>query len=200
MPSIGDITGRIVIHDKGTAVVGSFTKSLEEHARRVEALGKRLSDTGQALTTRVTLPLLALGGGAIKAATDFESSFAGVRKTVNATEEELSSLAQQIRDLAAGPDAIPLDVNKLNAVAEAAGQLGIEKSNIIEFTRTMADLGETTNLTADEAATATAQFQNIFGVAGKEVDRFGSTLVALGNAGASTERERGLDRAKLKVK
>lgn len=189
MPSIGDITGRIVIIDKGTGALVSFTKSLETHAKRAEALGKRLSDIGQSLTTKLTLPLAALGGIAVKTAMEFESSFAGVRKTVDATEEEFKKLETQIRALAAGPDAIPIDVNKLNAVAEAAGQLGIAKGDIIAFTRTMADLGETTNLTADEAATATAQFQNIFGAAGKEVDRFGSTLVALGNAGASTEKD-----------
>ncbi len=188
MSSIGDITGRIVIVDKGSSALVGFTKSLELHAKKAEALGKRLSDVGQSLTTKLTIPLAALGGIAVKSAMDFESSFAGVRKTVDATEAEFAKLQAQIRALAAGPDAIPIDVNKLNAVAEAAGQLGIAKGDIVDFTRTMADLGETTNLTADEAATATAQFQNIFGAAGKEVDRFGSTLVALGNAGASTER------------
>jgi TP901 family phage tail tape measure protein len=77
----------------------------------------------------------------------------------------------------------------LNAVAEAAGQLGIAKGDIVGFTKTMADLGETTDLTSEQAATSIAQFQNIFGEAGKNVENFGSTLVALGNAGASTESQ-----------
>ncbi|MDQ5862502.1 MAG: phage tail tape measure protein, partial [Actinomycetota bacterium] len=57
----------------------------------------------------------------------------------------------------------------------------------------MIDLGETTNLPADEAATAIAQISNVMGTmerdGSKGVERFGATLVALGNAGASTEAE-----------
>lgn len=186
------IAANIKTLDRYEQELDQLAKAQALAAKRTEqqiAAYRKLSDVGQTLTTRVTLPLLALGVGSIKVASDFESSFAGVRKTVDATEEEFAQLQAQLRALAAGPNAIPIDVNKLNAVAEAAGQLGIAKADIIAFTRTMADLGQTTNLTADEAATATAQFQNIFGAAGKEVDRFGSTLVALGNAGASTERD-----------
>ena len=53
----------------------------------------------------------------------------------------------------------------------------------------MAVLGVATDLTSEEAANAIARIQNIFGAAGKDTDRFASTLVALGNAGASTEKE-----------
>jgi TP901 family phage tail tape measure protein len=149
-------------------------------------IGRQATAVGSALTTSLTLPMVGLGIAAVKAASDFESSFAGVRKTVDATEPEFAALAQGLRDMA---KEIPVNVNELNKVAEAAGQLGIKKDDILQFTRTMADLGVTTNLTADEAATATAQIQNIFGSAGKDVDRFGATLVALGNAGASTEKD-----------
>lgn len=193
------IAANIKTLDRYEKELDDLAKAQALAAKRTEqqvAAYRKLSDVGQTLTTRVTLPLVALGVGAVKVASDFESSFAGVIKTVDGLVDEYNNLTeagkqlqQQLRDLAAGPDAIPLDVNKLNAVAEAAGQLGIAKQDIVAFTRTMADLGQTTNLTADEAATATAQFQNIFGAAGKEVDRFGSTLVALGNAGASTERD-----------
>jgi len=53
----------------------------------------------------------------------------------------------------------------------------------------MINLGETTNLTADEAATSLAQMMNVMKTAPEDVDRLGATLVALGNAGASTEAD-----------
>jgi TP901 family phage tail tape measure protein len=57
----------------------------------------------------------------------------------------------------------------------------------------MIDLSETTNLTADDAATSIAQISNVMGTMARDgaegVERFGATLVALGNAGASTEAE-----------
>jgi TP901 family phage tail tape measure protein len=168
------------------AVMLRSAKTAQTWSKDLRSFGQQATQVGQSLTKALTIPILGLGAGAIKAASDFESSFAGVRKTVDATEPEFAKLAQGLRNMA---KEVPANVNELNKVAEAAGQLGIRKDDILQFTRTMADLGVATNLTADEAATATAQFQNIFGAAGKDVDRFGATLVALGNAGASTEKD-----------
>ena len=57
----------------------------------------------------------------------------------------------------------------------------------------MVDLGVSTNLTAEEAATDIAQISNVMGTMSREgaegVSRFAATLVALGNDGASTEKE-----------
>lgn len=157
-------------------------------AKNVESLGESLSQLGTSLSIGISAPLAIIGGLTINTGRAFETSFAGVRKTVDGTEKELEQLSVQLREMAAGENPIPINVNTLNEVAESAGQLGIARQNIVAFTRVMADLGETTNLTAVESSESIAQFQNIFGQAGVDVDRFGSTLVALGNAGASTEK------------
>lgn len=124
--------------------------------------------------------------GVAKASIDFESAFAGVRKTVDASESEFATLRQGIRDMA---KELPASTTEISKVAEAAGQLGIKKENILSFTRTMIDLGETTNLTSDEAATALARLANVMGTSQANFDRLGSTVVDLGNKGASTEAE-----------
>lgn len=124
--------------------------------------------------------------GAVKASSDFQSGFAGVRKTVDASEAEFKVLEQGIRNMA---KELPATTTEISAVAEAAGQLGIKKENILAFTRTMIDLGEATNLTADEAATSFAQFANVVGMPQKNFDRLGSTVVALGNSMATTEAD-----------
>ncbi len=184
----------IISQEKYNKTLQQINSSLDQldrnkALRNLGQLGSNLSSIGADLTKFITFPLIAIGAGSTKLAIDFESSFAGVRKTVDATEQEFAQLSRGLRDLAAGDDPIPIDVNKLNAIAESAGQLGIAKGDILEFTRTIAELGDTTNLTVDDAANSIAQFQNIFSAPGKEVDRFGSTLVALGNAGASTEKQ-----------
>jgi TP901 family phage tail tape measure protein len=125
-------------------------------------------------------------GMAVKAAMDWESAWAGVRKTVNGSEAELAKLEKGLRGLA---QTLPATHEEIAAVAEAAGQLGVQTGNIVDFTRTMVNLGETTNLSADQAATSLAQFMNVMGTAPKDVGRLGATLVALGNAGASTEAD-----------
>lgn len=140
---------------------------------------------GTALTTFGAAGALALGGS-VKAAIDWESAWAGVTKTVDGTTEQLSALEGGLRGMARE---LPASHSEIAAVAEAAGQLGVKTEDIESFTRTMIDLGETTNLTADEAATAIAQMANIMGTAGDDIDNLGSALVALGNNGASTERD-----------
>ncbi|MBQ3485047.1 MAG: phage tail tape measure protein, partial [Clostridia bacterium] len=68
-----------------------------------------------------------------------------------------------------------------------AGQLGIQKDYLVDFTRTMIDLGNSTDISADEAATAIAQFANVTRMAQTDFGRFGSALVDLGNNFATTE-------------
>ena len=117
---------------------------------------------------------------------DFESSFAGIRKTVDGSEAELAAISEGMRELAT---TIPVNVNELNRIGEAAGQLGVSKENILGFTDTVAKLGVTTNLAGDQAATTLARLANITQMPEENFDRLGATIVALGNAGASTEAE-----------
>jgi TP901 family phage tail tape measure protein len=128
-----------------------------------------------------------VGGTAIKMAIDFESSFAGIRKTMDLTEAEFGKLAQANRDLA---KAIPISVNELNRIGELAGQLGIQGvANVVKFEDTIAKLAVTTDLTADAAALSFAQIANIMQLPQDQIDRLGSTIVGLGNNFATVESQ-----------
>ena len=136
-----------------------------------------------------TAAFAAISGAAvlsIKAATNFESSFAGVRKTVDATEEEFRQLSETMRSMAR---TIPIDVNELNRVGELAGQLGVGVGDIEKFTEVMAKLAVTTNLTSDQAATDFARIANVMQEPLENVDRMGALIVDLGNNFATTEAE-----------
>jgi len=125
-------------------------------------------------------------GMATKAAIEWESAFAGVAKTVDGTAGQMAELEGQLRDLATS---LPASHEQIAAVAEAAGQLGIARDDVVDFTKTAIALGETTNLSAEEAATAIARLANVMGSAISDVDRYGSTIVDLGNKSATTESE-----------
>ena len=158
----------------------------EKVGQKLKDAGQKMTDVGKKMTTYVTAPLVGLGTLATKSAIDFESAFAGVRKTVDATEEEFGALEEGIRAMS---QEIPAAATEIAGVAEAAGQLGIEVPNILSFTRTMIDLGEATNLSADQAATSLARLANITQMPQDQFDRLGSTIVALGNNLATTEAE-----------
>jgi TP901 family phage tail tape measure protein len=161
-------------------------KTLKKASKDLKLAGKEMQALGSTLTTGLTLPIVGVGLAASKAAIDFESAFAGVTKTVDGTEAQLEGLKQGIIDMSSE---LPSSAVEIAAVAEAAGQLGIKTDDILGFTRTMVDLGETTNLSADQAATELARLANITGMLPENYSRLGSTIVDLGNKMATTEAE-----------
>lgn len=153
---------------------------------KMQKFGKGMTDFGKSYSMRVTAPIVAGGVAVFKMASDYESAFAGVRKTVDATEAEFKTLSDGIRNMA---KELPTAATDIAAIAEQAGQLGIEKENILAFTRTIIDLSEATNLSAEQAGTEFARFANIVGMSQNDFDRLGSSVVALGNTMATTESE-----------
>lgn len=162
---------------------------------RNEILGLSLSgqqaarDMGFAMAA-IGTAVVATAALSVRAARDWETAWTGVRKTVDENTDVIggsyAEIEQGLRDLT---KELPATHDEIAAVAEAAGQLGVRAQDIVRFTKTMIDLGETTNLTADEAATSLAQLMNIMQTAPEDVGRLGAAVVALGNNGASTERD-----------
>ena len=159
-------------------------KSLEDFGRKCDAVGRGLTTAGRALTTTVTTPVLALGATAIKASLDFESTFTSVRKTVDATEAEFDALAASSKAMSTQ---IAASTGEINEVMATAGQLGINKDYLADFSRTMIDLGNSTDIVANEAASTLAKFANITNMDQSLFGNLGATLVDLGNKFATTE-------------
>lgn len=159
---------------------------LQEFSDKAGNVSKTLEKAGSALTKSVTLPIAGLGAGAAKAAIDFEDAFAGVEKTVDGTTEQMAELNTGIREMATR---MPESAVQIAGVAEAAGQLGIKTDSILGFTETMVMLGDSTNLSSDQAATSLARLANITQMPQDQFDRLGSTVVDLGNNFATTESE-----------
>ena len=160
--------------------------AMESFGKKATAAGQTLERAGQKLTTFASVPLAGLGVAAAKASIDFEEAFAGVRKTVDATEGEYKRLASDVKTMSTQ---VTADTNAIAAVMENAGQLGIKNAALTPFTRAMIDLGNATNLASEEAATALAQFANVTGMAQDNFGRLGSVIVELGNNMATTERD-----------
>jgi TP901 family phage tail tape measure protein len=164
----------------------ALEKSMDDHvAQALERQHDALDKTGKAFVG-FGLATAAVLGASAREAVRWESAWAGVTKTTSGSAEEMAQLEADLRALAL---VLPATHEEIAATAEAAGQLGVAREDIAAFTKTAIDLGETTNLSADEAATAIAQMMNVMQSAPDVVDEIGSTLVALGNDGASTEAQ-----------
>ncbi|MGF0471150.1 phage tail tape measure protein [Lysinibacillus fusiformis] len=180
---LSEVTEQLRIQSSQWTQVG---QRMQDVGSKLSAVGDGMMNVGKKLSMYVTAPIAAMGAGAFKAAVDFESAFAGVRKTVDATESEFQYFSDEIRNMS---KEIPAAATEIAKVAEAAGQLGIKKEAIVGFTRTMTDMGVATNMSADEAATALARFANITKMSQQDFDKLGSTVVDLGNNFATTESE-----------
>lgn len=180
------------IGDAAVGVGPKIDRGVGKSVRTFDDLAKRIDKNHQALNTigtdatRMGLVAAAGIGLAAKAAIDWESAWAGVTKTVDGTTQQMADLEGELRGMA---KTLPESHDQIAAVAEASGQLGVRREDIASFTKVMVDLGETTNLTSDEAATSLAQFMNVMQTAPQDVGRLGAAVVALGNDGASTERD-----------
>jgi TP901 family phage tail tape measure protein len=183
----------------GVKGVRESTSAYQGLASQLKDTGKGIKEVGESIDT-ITKPIqyastaLAAGGVAsAKFAIDFEDSFAGVKKTVDATPEQLSKIKQGIIDLSTtgidGRGAIPQTTTELNELAAAGGQLGISQENIIDFTEVMAQMGSATNLVGEEGAATLARFMNVMGTSQGEIRNIGSAIVDLGNNSATTESE-----------
>lgn len=167
------------------AQLNNTGKKIEEFGTKIENVGKKMENAGKKVSAFSVATGTALVASA-KSAIEFESAFTGVEKTVDGTEEQLQELKQGIRDMA---KELPSTTTEISAVAEAAGQLGIKTENVLDFSKAMIDLGNSTNLTADEAASQLAKFANIMQMSQKDFDKLGSAIVDLGNNFATTEAD-----------
>lgn len=172
-------------NNKASKVSKELQKKFETVGKVFTSVGDKIEKAGKKLSVFSVATGTALVAS-MKSAIDFEDAFTGVEKTVDGTTEQLSKLKQGIRDMA---KTIPASTTEIAGVAEAAGQLGIKTDDILNFTKVMIDLGNATNLSADEAASSLAKFANIMNTSADDYSRLGATIVDLGNNFATTEAD-----------
>lgn len=163
---------------------------LFQTGKSMEAAGKNITSFGRGMNTaanhlmKVSAVVGAIGGYAIKAAIDWESSVATMEKTISGTPQQMAELEQSIRNMA---QEVPLAATELAELAGVAGQLGVETENIPAFTRVIADLSVATDIAGDAGAKMLAQFANITQMDQGDFDRLGSAIALVGNNTAATE-------------
>lgn len=153
------------IETRQTASVAHVTQMRNRYEKQAAAEAEQSSRRRVAAQEQVGRAAVAAGAAmaagvalSVRAAVQWESAWAGVTKTTEGNARQMAALEGELRELA---KTLPASHREIAAVAEAAGQLGVKREAIAGFTKVMIDLGETTNLTADEAATSIAQIANV---------------------------------------
>ena len=161
-------------------------KGMEEFGGKVQKIGQNMSDIGKKASMYITAPVVGAFTLGTKAAIDWESALAGVNKTL-ADGDNLDVIADGIRDMALE---LPVAATEIAGVTEMAQQLGVSgEKDVLTFTKAIIDMGESTNMSREQAAEQMAKFANIMGMPISNVNELGSTIVALGNNYATTESD-----------
>lgn len=156
----------------------SIAEKLEDEGNQFKNLGQSINRVADSFKY-VSLAAGAALTGSTMAAVNFESAMANVNKVLKDSEKGyFSSLQQEILDMSRE---LPLTAEEIAQVTANALQLGVSARDVSKFTETILKLGTATNISADEAAIALAQFFNITGESLQNVDKFGAVLTSLGN-------------------
>lgn len=189
---LGLKAGALGLKNELAGMSKSFISTNETLLRLYDTLGKVSSKSEQFANTVKPYSMLSFAGiaAATKTAIEFEDAWTGVTKTVDGTPQQLSKIDDGLKNLAQTTSSTYQDIAHY---AELAGQMGIPTDAIVGFTKTITELGDTTNLVGEEAAQSIAKFSNVMVSQSKKTNtyysRLGSTIVDLGNKFSTTESD-----------
>ena len=189
---LGLKAGALGLKNELAGMSKEFISTNETLLRLYDTLGKVSLKAEQFANTVKPLSMLSFAGiaAATKTAIEFEDAWTGVTKTVNGTPQQFEKINAGLKDLAQNTSSTYQDIAHY---AELAGQMGIPTDSIVGFTKTITQLGDTTNLVGEEAAQSIAKFSNVMVSQSKKTNtyysRLGSTIVDLGNKFSTTEAD-----------
>lgn len=105
--------------------------------QRFQGIGKTFESTGKDLTTRLTLPLLGLGGAALKVAGDFEMLEAEFTTMLKGNREEAKKLTNQIKQFG---EVTPFQVMDLARNAKLMLNFGVSADKVLPNLRMLGDV------------------------------------------------------------
>lgn len=139
-------------------------------------------DVAQTMFT-VAAGFAAVGTGAVVAAAQYESAFTAVERTSGLAGEQAAGLREELLQLTRE---IPQTFAEISSLASRGAQLGIDSSEIADFTEVVAQFVATSDtVTLDQAVEAFGRISNLLG--DTNFNALGSAITLVGVNAAATE-------------
>lgn len=166
------------------ALVASGTRSWAQ-------LGSSIRTAGYSMMASVGSLAMIGGMYAIQAATDIDSAYRNMRKTVNGTEEQF----EHLRDAALKFSQTHFtSADQILEIESIGGQLGIQVQNLEKFAEVVSNMDIATNLDTETISQNLGQLTNIMNdmeqglqSGPRSMEAYGDALVRLGNNTAAQE-------------
>lgn len=152
-----------------------MNKTTEKFRKSAEKVGKSITSVGKGMSLAFTAPVVGAIGFSLKKFIDFQEALQEVQGSTRLSGDELKVFGDRIM---AATRTMPVSSTELLALADIAGQNGVRGvDNLNKFAVTMAQLGKTTKINAEEATDAITKILDLTGEGAGNVDKFGAAFV-----------------------
>lgn len=145
-----------------------------------------IKSIGMTLYSTLTPAITSVGYAMVTASDNIDTAYRNMRKTVDGTEQDFKRLYDAAIEFSNTHVTSAAELLEIEAIG---GELGIAIENLQGFAESVASIADSTNLSAEDAATALGHLANIMKINPDQYSGFADALVRLGNNGASTEEE-----------
>ena len=176
---------------KYTANVAAVDKlrTATERLKRVEDARQRNLDKREEYKSGImgTVALGATIAAPVKAAIDFESTMADVKKVVDFdTPDGFKKMGQDIINMS---KVLPMTANDIGKIVAAGGQSGIAAKDLMTFAESAIKMGVAFDITADQAGQAMAEMRSAFKMNQQQVVVLADKINYLGNNTAASAKD-----------
>lgn len=164
-------------------------RTAQERLNRVEAARDRNMAKREAYRSGIfeTVALGATVVAPVKAAMDFESTMADIRKVVDFPEPDgLKKMGQTILDMS---KRLPMTADDIGKIVAAGGQSGIATKELTAFAESAIKMGVAFDITADEAGQSMAEMRAAFRMTQPQVNALADKINFLGNNTAASAKD-----------
>lgn len=144
---------------------------------KINEISKKPVDIGLSFASLASN--VALLGMPIKKAIEIESAFAGVRKVIDGTDDQLKQLRADLIDMTG---VIPKTATELMQIAEAGGKLGVPIDQIKEYVDVVAKASTAFEMPADVAGEAFGKIGAMLGYEITQLRQYGDIVNALADS------------------
>lgn len=173
-------------YKQAMAASAKSTQSVTDAAGRLQKVGDSISDIGGKLTSRVTLPLVAVGGLATKMAADFDGAFTRMQTLAGVTGDEVDGLKDSVLGLAGETGRAPQELAEALFFLSSSGLDTAQAMDALESSAkaSAAGMGSTIQI-----ADAVSSAMNAYTKAGLTAAEATDVLVATARAGKAEPAE-----------
>lgn len=138
-----------------------------------------------------TIALGATVAAPVKAAMDFESTMADIKKVVDAPKGAdentfFKAIGKQVLDMS---KILPMTANEIGRIFALGGQSGIATEDLGKFTESAVKMGVAFDVSAEQAGQAMAELRSAFGMTQDQVNTLADQMNYLDNNGSAAAKD-----------